>query len=239
MDPFTIYRRHICQLLSNTRDPVLQEIETTLGWKSLQDEKTFDSSIMAFKPDDATVDLRVPSMLVHCQCCGSYLEGPIRVQRLIRGRTARRRASRRKAQQKREQERNTPSRSLTMGQNHLQTKFWNDLNNLFQVSDGTCKNMIVQTCSHCGIKRKMKGLLSTTMKPKQKIVVQQTTTNLETKSTKKANSKDIESVLEAPQGGGSSKIVVAKSSVLLPKRVKKKKAAPKSALMEFLSGLNS
>jgi hypothetical protein len=226
-NPVLSYRRHICQFLSNTQDPVLKEIETTLGLKCLQDERRSDTSMSVYKnamsKHDKNMDLRVPSLFIHCHCCGSYLTGPIRMQRWItRGRsTARRRASRRKAQRKRQQDQETKVRSVMVESKHCHKEFWKEWNNHFQISDGTCKNVIVQRCSHCGTKRKSKGLLSNIRKPKQNMAIQEMSFQLEnSKANTESSTKAVETTLK-------------------PKKTKKQKTAPKTALMEFLSSLNS
>ena len=250
-----IYRRQVCQYLSPINDPILKEMERTLGRHALQRDQAFvltknASTLLLSKQqqqqqqqqelldDEIRFDMRVPPTLVHCHHCGVFLKGRIRIQTVNRGDTRRRRASRRLAARKREQQRvssTRPSTGMTMmmgrtlGEDAERTT--KELNRLlFQVTDGTSKNVVVQTCNHCAAQRKMKGMPITkkTRKPKP-VVKQAEATNLE-------NDRQSNAIKKPMETGAFQSPLLASSKA---KKKKKKKQEPQSGLMNFLSSLNS
>jgi hypothetical protein len=247
-----IYRRQSCQYLSPFEDPILKEMERTLGRHALQRDQAFfltknASTLLLSKQqqqqqelqdDGIRFDMRVPPTLVHCHHCGVFLKGRIRIQTVNRGDTRRRRASRRLAARKREQQRVSSKRPSTgmmvmmMGRalgedTERTTKELDRL--LFQVTDGTSKNVVVQTCNHCAAQRKMKGMPITKKMRKLKPALKQAeAANLENDRQRNAIKKPIET------GTFQSPLLVSSKA-----KKKKKKPEPQSGLMNFLSSLNS
>ena len=225
------YRRKVCQYLSSINNPILKEMERTLGRHALQTDHAFIPVVASTMPQqvvdkESRFDMRVPPSLVHCHNCGVCLKGRIRIHAVNRGNTRRRRASRRVALQKREQQRY--SKGPTVGRLGDDTERAKELDRLFQVTDGTCKNVIVQTCDHCGTQRKMKGLPVTKRTTKSPAVKSKVV------ATKLQNFKHSDAVKKPiPTVAFQSPLLVGKT------KTKKKKPEPKSSLMNFLSSLNN
>ena len=224
-----IYRRQICQYLSSTSDPILKEMESNLGRHALQQ----DNAALQSKGPHDELDMRVPPSLVHCHACGVCLRGRIRIQATRRGSTRRRRAARRLATLKREQQRRQSKTQGAFGAGGA-SEDEKGLTRLYQVTDGTSKNVIVQTCDHCYTQRKIKGL------PAKKGQKRKSKPPLGTPKRDEIGSD----FLMLPK---NQPIVATMKSSQIPKfqsplvggKKKKKKPEPKSGLMNFLSSLNS
>ncbi|KAI2492393.1 hypothetical protein MHU86_22168 [Fragilaria crotonensis] len=226
-----IYRRKVCQYLSSINNPILKEMERTLGRHALQNDHAVVPVVTSTLPQqvmdkEIRFDMRVPPSLVHCHNCGVCLKGRIRIHAVNRGSTRRRRASRRVALRKREQQRY--SKCPTVGRLGDDTERAKELARLFQVTDGTCKNVIAQTCDHCGTQRKMKGMAVTKRAAKSSVV------KPKAEAAKLENDTHSDAVKKPDTTGAfQSPLLVGKT------KKKKKKPEPKSGLMNFLSSLNN
>ena len=225
-----IYRRQVCQYLSSvTIDPVLKEMETSMGRHALQQDKPLPSR--GPNNEDAPLDMRVPPSLIHCHGCGACLQGNIRIQSINRGKTRRRRASRRMVALKRDQQRQSKSQQPRIENGEEAVVDEKELARLFQVTDGTSKNAIVQTCGHCDTQRKMKGLPAKKAQTRKRKV-----------ATAMPKKNDMNGDFVAMPKSTAKKPPQAPqflSPLLARKKERKKKPEPKSGLMNFLSSLNN
>jgi hypothetical protein len=237
MDHHAIYRRQICQYLSSTSlggcDPILKEMESNLGQRALQ----YDNVALPSKGPYDELDMRVPPTLIHCHACGVWLRGSIRIQATQRGRTRRRRAARRLATLKREQQRReSKSQGVFRAGSTVSADDNKGLKRLFQVTDGTSKNVVVQTCDYCCAQRKMKGLPAKKAQTRKK----STPPSEIPKRDEIAGNPLMMPKNQQDAVSTNSQIPLFQSPLLAGgKKKKKKKPEPKSGLMNFLSSLNS
>lgn len=256
-----LFRRQVCTFLSKCadNDPILKEMESCLGRYALQHDtglilnngKNMNDAGLATSIDDKDadneeIDMRVPPYFIHCHGCGSCLKGRVRVQSIARGRTRRRRASRKlaawkKAQARESQHHQQQRSALTTTAGVEVIKFdEKEAKRLFCVTDGNCKNIVVQTCDHCGVQRKMQGMPANKQQNARKLA--RTLDKRQTgKSTADGNDGDYlalpakKKTRSDAAGFHQSPLV---SSLASKKKKKKKKPERKSGLMNFLSSLN-
>mmetsp|Transcript_13618 Transcript_13618/g.20729 ORF Transcript_13618/g.20729 Transcript_13618/m.20729 type:complete len:250 (-) Transcript_13618:457-1206(-) len=235
-----IYRRKLCHMLASmdTDDPVVKQIESTLGKRALLDDAIIHGSSANENNEADFLDMRIPSQLIHCHGCGAWLQGRIRIQPIQRGRTRRRRASRRKAALKRrelrESKQQSKNRHHTSGSCGMQMmkidpKEWN---HLFQVTDGMCKNIIVQTCNYCGFQSKRKGTMISKNYKKKCQQTNETTTPVDNDYSMDRNFIKIGRADKKDTTSSPPKFLIS------DQRKKKRKKMDKTNLMNFLSSLN-
>jgi len=249
------YRREVCNLLSSyyDNDPIAKEMEIGLGKRAILHDKSLSWKSNA---PSTILDMRLPTQLIHCNGCGAFLQQSnnnsckIRIKAIKRGRTRRRRASRRRASRIRMENRR--------GKNHYDNEIKDllsvdheELEQLSQITDGTCKNIVVQTCTYCDHPNKTKGTLvvtkrkkiqktlperndtSTTITGNEEFISINTTTNNREKMPQQRNSS-FPYHSSAPAPSSSSSLSMISSS----KKKKKKKVPKKQDLASFLSRLN-
>mmetsp|Transcript_16775 Transcript_16775/g.25525 ORF Transcript_16775/g.25525 Transcript_16775/m.25525 type:complete len:234 (+) Transcript_16775:151-852(+) len=220
-----LYRRKVCNMLSSLEDPFARKIESALGKRAMIHDTTISNN-----SNEASLDMRVPPQLIHCHECGAWLQGRVRIKSIKRGRTRRRRASRRKAAWKRAEARESKNNHQRI--KHDDTPLVVDpkeLSRLFQVTDGRCKNIIVQTCNNCGFQCKTAG----TIKGQKK---------------KGQNTKTVPAIAPVDDSIGRDFIKVARTNkkdkgsplnlLISDQKKKKRKKMDKTGLMNFLSSLN-
>lgn len=185
--------------------------------------------------------LNIPSSFAYCHACGSVLQPgknktTLRLRSVGRGTTRRRRASRRKAAELRSKKQASKGGGQKWKHNHDgQMNGEQEERNLFRVTDGTCRNVVVVTCGSCGWKLKHKGL-----PPSRQQAVKAK------KATKKAPEKpvslptnglgDVVALPHTPAGKvGKKKAGKGPRKAQRPLSSKKAKS---SKLLDFLSSLN-
>eukprot|EP00546_Thalassionema_frauenfeldii_P007969 CAMPEP_0178931090 /NCGR_PEP_ID=MMETSP0786-20121207/21695_1 /TAXON_ID=186022 /ORGANISM="Thalassionema frauenfeldii, Strain CCMP 1798" /LENGTH=237 /DNA_ID=CAMNT_0020607885 /DNA_START=103 /DNA_END=817 /DNA_ORIENTATION=+ len=231
----------------DTDDPVVKQIESTLGKRALLDDAIIHGSSANENNEADFLDMRIPSQLIHCHGCGAWLQGRIRIQPIQRGRTRRRRASRRKAALKRrelrESKQQSKNRHHTSGSCGMQMmkidpKEWN---HLFQVTDGMCKNIIVQMCNYCGFQSKRKGTMISKNYKKKCQQTNETTTPVDNDYSDRNFIKDYSMDRNFIKIGRADKKDTTSSPpkfLISDQRKKKRKKMDKTNLMNFLSSLN-
>lgn len=232
-DRNAIYRRQICQLLSSVpkEDAILKQMEACLGRHALEK----DAASVNHQSEE--LDMRVPPSLVHCHGCGVCLQGPVRIQSVARGRTRRRRAARRMAALKRAQNRESKSQQQQKQRQQQPQTFVDEteLKRLYQVTDGTSKNIVVQTCDHCDGKQKMKAMDARKVSAARKRKIEPAKKEVVDEYISLPASKKPEQPRQRSQQTLQSPLLLAGGK----KKKRKKSKANESGLMNFLSSLNN
>jgi len=248
------YRRELCNLLSSSfqqQDPIAKEMEVGLGKRAILHDRiaNWKNPVVEKANGSSSLDMRVPTSLIHCDGCGCWMQGcsRIRIKAIKRGKTRRRRASRRKAALERSKSRTGKSynQSNITRNGDLLTIDLEEIKPLFQVSDGTCKNIVVQTCYHCGFQHKTKGTLASIKKPqKPKIAPVESAKDsifgadfISMNNNRKKTGADFISMNNNRKK--TRKTSSYQSPLLISdSKKKKRKKGDKTDLMKFLSSLN-